>query len=131
MGQYRNGGTPPPAQQPRQASYEPVYLAQQNMQAGGVPMALRPAYEGGMFVPSNGLDMTQLQTPTGPRAPNPQYDRPIYEQGGAPAYEGPFANSGGGGGAKNRRESSVFMMGGGGGMSSQGSRSRLREEAHF
>ncbi|KAL8289237.1 hypothetical protein RB597_001035 [Gaeumannomyces tritici] len=127
MGQYRNGGTPPPVQQQRQVSYEPAYLAQQGMQTGGVPTALRPAYEGGMFVPSNGFDMTQLHTPTGPRAPNPQYDRPIYEQAGAAQYEGPFANGGGSG--KSRRESAVFMMGGG--MTSQGSRSRLREETHF
>ncbi|KAL8376801.1 hypothetical protein RB595_007764 [Gaeumannomyces hyphopodioides] len=127
VGQYRNGGTPPPVQQQRQVSYEPAYLAQQNMQSGGVPTALRPAYEGGMFVSSNGFDVTQLHTPTGPRAPNPQYDRPIYEQAGMAPYEGPFANGGSSG--KSRRESAVFMMGGG--MTSQGSRSRLREETHF
>ena len=112
----RSTPTPPPQ---RQTTYEPGYLAQQNMQPGS-HVSVRPAYESGFVVPP-GFDPTQLHTPTGFKS-NPGYDQPLYGNGGlAPApYEQPYLN-------KSRRESAMFM----GNLTQQGSKSRLREEAQF
>ncbi|EOO04344.1 hypothetical protein UCRPA7_118 [Phaeoacremonium minimum UCRPA7] len=114
--QLRATPTPPPQ---RQLSYEPQYLAQQNV--AGSHVSLRPAYESGFVVPQ-GYDPTQLQTPT-QRVANPGYDQPIYERGSVmpTGYDQSY------GMRNNRRESAIFGMG----LTPQGSRSRLRDEAQF
>lgn len=103
--------TPTPPLQ-RQTSYEPSFLAQQNVQTGG-QVSMRPAYESGFVVPP-GYDLSQIQTPTGYKA-NPGYDQPVYGGGLAPAP------------TYNRRESAMFM----GNLTQQGSKSRLRDEGQF
>ncbi|KAK5658848.1 hypothetical protein OQA88_1660 [Cercophora sp. LCS_1] len=114
--QSRSTPTPPP--QPQAPSYDPQFLAQQNLQPGS-HVSMRPAYESGFIIPP-GFDPTQLHTPTGFKT-NPGYDQPHYGNNGlAPApYEQPYI--------KNRRESAMFM----GNLTHQGSKSRLREESQF
>ncbi|KAK1829814.1 hypothetical protein QBC39DRAFT_392276 [Podospora conica] len=71
----RSSPTPPPmTMQQRQTSYEPSFLAQQNVGAGS-HVSMRPAYESGFVVPP-GYDLSQIQTPTGFKA-NPGYDQPV------------------------------------------------------
>ena len=112
----RSTPTPPPQ---RQTTYEPGFLGQQNLQQAGSHTSMRPAYESGFVVPP-GFDPTQLHTPTGFKT-NPGYDQPLYGNSGlTPApYEQPYM--------KNRRESAMFM----GNLTTQSSKSRLREESQF
>lgn len=113
----RSTPTPPPQ---RQMNYDAQFLAQQSVQSDS-RLSMRPAYESGFVLPP-GYDPTQLQqlqTPTGFKA-NPGYDRPLYENGLAPApYEQPYI--------KSRRESAMFM----GNLTQQSSKSRLRDDAQF
>lgn len=117
--QQRSSPTPPP-----QRTYEPQYLAQQN--AVDSRASARPAYESGFILPQ-GYDVTQYHPP--PSRGNPAaYERPPFEASGSLA---PYEQSyGAPSGSKNRRESAIFMSGSGG-LRSEGSRSRLREEAQF
>jgi len=101
----RSTPTPPP-QQHRQMNHD--------MGGGHTPM--RPAYESGFSMPQ-GFDPNH--GPMAQHKPNPGYDRPLYENGLAPApYEQPY---------RNRRESAMFM----GSLTQQPSKSRLREEAQY
>ncbi|KAJ9143629.1 RhoGAP-domain-containing protein [Coniochaeta hoffmannii] len=119
--QQRSSPTPPP-----QRSYEPQFLAQQNVVDNRV--STRPAYESGFVLPQ-GYDVTQYQPPPS-RGNAASYDRPSFEApgGGLAPYEQSY---GGPSGSRSRRESAIFMSGTGGGLRSEGSRSRLREEAQF
>lgn len=86
----------------------------------------RPAYESGYPMPAgheaHGYHAAQR--------PTPGYDRPIYQSssedpaGGSQAVEQPQSNN------SRRRESAIYM-GGLVGLQHQGSKSRLRDEAHF
>ena len=118
--QQRSSPTPPP-----QRSYEPQFLAQQNVVDNRV--STRPAYESGFVLPQ-GYDVTQYQPPPS-RGNAASYERPSFEApgGGLAPYEQSY---GGQSGSRSRRESAIFMSGASG-LRSEGSRSRLREEAQF
>ena len=103
LNQTRATPTPPPQ---RPTTYEPSYLAQQQ---ASHPVTLRPAYESGFVLPQ-GFDPSQFQVPMQSRNANPGYDRPLYDTG-------------------PRRESGVFAPASA--LASQGSKSRLREEARY
>lgn len=133
VAQQRSSPTPPP-----QRTYEPQFLAQQNVvDSNSRPLSTRPAYESGFVLPQ-GYDVTQYQAPPPPPSRGNAaagYERPSFEVptgggGGLAPYEQSY---GGAAGSKNnRRESAIFMSGpSGGGPRSETSRSRLREEAQF
>ncbi len=77
---------------------------------------MRAAYDNNGYNMPAGYDAGQAQAT---HKASPGYDRPLYENGLAPApYEQPY---------RNRRESAMFM----GTLSQQPSKSRLRDEAQY
>ncbi|KAK4044454.1 hypothetical protein C8A01DRAFT_12269 [Parachaetomium inaequale] len=124
----RSTPTPPPMTMQQMAQMNAATLhsrstptpppqRQMNHDMGGGHPGMRPAYEGGFAAAPQGFDPSHAHM-TGHK-PNPGYDRPLYENGLAPAaYEQPY---------RSRRESAMFM----GSLGQQPSKSRLREEAQY
>lgn len=114
-------GSPTPSGTSR-GSYEPAYLTHQGLGSAGGP---RPAYEGG-YVVSAGYEGHHQPL----HRASPGFDRSHYASMSEDHNDGAVAHDQGHSSNAKRRES-VIIMGGLVTPQQQGSKSRLREEAHY
>ena len=121
----RGSGTPPPMSMQQMAQMNAATLhsrstptppPQRPIMYDSPSQNMRAAYDNNGYNMPAGYDAGQAQAT---HKASPGYDRPLYENGLAPApYEQPY---------RNRRESAMFM----GTLSQQPSKSRLRDEAQY